>query len=463
MFSLGKTHNTQFSNSGPDYLQRPKQSPGLLLPPLSDDCLIHSIGFLKLCDVVCLMGTCKSLKRIANHNVWRPLCQTNFPELLGLSTPLDSLAVDVQAVAWRQFCIHRFRGKVPFKMEIFESGLTDRATYTMSVFRGGVAIHYSDGKVQSMKVKTRLDIERVVTFDDDGEVLHDITLLPSGGFAAEFELGKLRIWSKTGELITTHEGHSHPISIAVLNNGDIVTGFDGDTARLCKKTGDVTLVQGHTDSITCVSALPNGGFVTGSDDGTLRFWSETGEFIVETCRIRGITNCIAVLKSGGIAAVFGFGASVCVFEANGKLIAIKTYVDPSIKTYVDPSIHLIIALKNGGFATAGNSVMVWSAIGELIATLQGPTKVTCITTLPHGVIAAGFEDGTVYLWSEAGEPIAILNGHTGPVSCISAWENGILTGSSVINAHYFGREQDVRFWQIDGRALTAIRRKRPLV
>ena len=104
--------------------------------------------------------------------------------------------------------------------------------------------------------------------------------MPSGGFVTTW-VSHAYIWSEDGKLLYILNGHKDFIlSIEVFPDGRIVTGSRDHTVRIWSATGEhLTTLQGR-DEIWCVKLLPNGDILTGGMDAKLRLWSiDTDVFV----------------------------------------------------------------------------------------------------------------------------------------------------------------------------------------
>ncbi len=112
--------------------------------------------------------------------------------------------------------------------------------------------------------------------------VNQIATAPGGDvFVSLGSDGKVKLWTKDGNLIGELTGHNDAIvCMAISPDGTyLATGSQDKTARLWKLDGNpLGELVGHTETVTSIEITPDSKrVITGSEDGTARIWSVKGD------------------------------------------------------------------------------------------------------------------------------------------------------------------------------------------
>lgn len=115
--------------------------------------------------------------------------------------------------------------------------------------------------------------------------------------------GTAKIWNiSTQECVTTLGGHSHAVTVLVLQNGQIITGSQDGKIWRWNRDGKQTWVwDGHKDIIRDFAEIPGLGFVSVSNDELGHVWSYDGDMLYSLIGHSGFIFCVKVLMSNKVA------------------------------------------------------------------------------------------------------------------------------------------------------------------
>lgn len=218
----------------------------------------------------------------------------------------------------------------------------------------------------------------------------------SDGRILSWTRGKsLRLWESSGKLLASLEGRGK-----FLADGRILCYGADENLWVRSSDGAVLAVmKGHEDTIDGAEGLSDGRFATYSLDRTLRLWESTGA-PVAVIPVPGFFKIIP-LAAGRFVSI-DHGGGLRLWESSGVLVS-EMQGDGN-------RIYEVRALHDGRIAadSSWDGVHVWSANGELLATIEGHIL---LNSLPDGKIVTSSPDVTA-VWSAEGRLMMTL-----PPSC----------------------------------------------
>ncbi len=318
--------------------------------------------------------------------------------------------------------------------------------------------------------------------------------------------GKIKLWAKDGQLITTLSGHQGWInSIDTSESYMASAGVDGKVIlwRINNNmTTKVKTIAVSEDSITDIAiSRDQKTLVAGSDYGDISLWNiETGSLInsfVNNQLIHSVTfspddNLLAVTTDNSNISIYsrdgilqqtlkGHNGEVLdtafkPFDSQQNLIAnqeikpkytlVSTGIDKTVRfwqVFPSPSLEaggiysIATSPSNSDiFATAGfdGKIQLWrqnqtDGTKDLINTLPGHNAtVNQIQYSPDGkILASASADNTIKLWQiETGRLITTLSGHTSSVNSIVFSQDQKLLISG-------GEDKSIKIWDVKNYSL----------
>ncbi len=221
--------------------------------------------------------------------------------------------------------------------------------------------------------------------------------------------GKAYIWSISGKLLATLDGHQAPVTAVAwsANAQYIATASADNTVKLWNRQGEALVtLRGHGNWVRSVHFSPtHEHLVTSSRDCTIRLWDFTGQ---------QLSQCDG----------HGNWVRNAAFDATGQ--------------------QLISASRDG-------TARLWDLEGREKAVLQGHSHwVRNAQFSPDGqFIVTASADNTARIWNQEGNCLRILDGH-------HDWVRNALwhpDGQRVVTASSDGT---ARVWNVDGHCLTIL-------
>jgi len=230
--------------------------------------------------------------------------------------------------------------------------------------------------------------------------------------------GTLKLWSESGELLQTIEGHQRGVHSGDWRpDGKYFASASADyTVKIWQADGQlVTTLVGHGDAVWQVRYSPDGQQLASvSSDSTLRIWSHQGQL----------------------------------------LNTLVDHTDTVWHVSFNPDGHHLVS------ASEDNTLRLWHTEKGLLQTLEGhPGGVWCAAFSPDGKwVASGGADGVIRLWPvrEDGRdrlwlsthPV-LLNGHRDWVRSVCFSPQGDFLASS-------SDDGTVRLWSLDSDILNGV-------
>lgn len=235
-------------------------------------------------------------------------------------------------------------------------------------------------------------------------------------------------------------GHQDRVYSVAVSAGAVLSGSADRSVRLALD-GSVTPLKGHERPVRAVALSPTGALgVTGDDAGQLRVWNIPGrreQRVIQAHTNR--VNAVGVLEaSGEILSGCADGAIKSWDAGTGRQRR-------TLHAHTRAVTCIVTDPGRARFASAGedHTVRLWELDPnrrEAIESNEHDGAITALAMLPNGEIASASEDHTIRLWSFSGECQHVLRGHLGPVTCLLASGDRLISGSS---------DRTVRRWKLD--------------
>ena len=239
--------------------------------------------------------------------------------------------------------------------------------------------------------------------------------------------GRLGLWSRDGNLITTTSLAADPAAVAVNPDGRLlaVLGTDG-TVTIRSVPGLAPALQLRTRAPAAdVAFSPDGSMLATAARATTTVWDADGRAPSwSVYSSHGFFDTIAFSPGGGTLAAATNKGSVRIWNARtGRRIAQANPVTGSVNA---------IAFSPGGglLATGGNDgrITLWNPANlHRVAVLAGPVgSVQALAFSPDGqTLASGEGNGAILLWNVAHRSLtATLTGNDGGVSALAFTPDG---------------------------------------
>lgn len=265
-----------------------------------------------------------------------------------------------------------------------------------------------------------------------------------------------RLWSITGELLSTLQGHGGAVNVVRLNHDGtrVLTASTDQSVCVWDRHGvPLQHLRGHEAGVSDVILSPDENLaITGSTDTTVRVWNlQSPELPVMRGHEQGLYTAafdvsgqhVVTCARDGTARVFdGNGRpiltipheetvySACflpdgkhVFTTTAAPVAYIWNLDGEQVQRIDsPARRILTGCFDHPDGEAmfiarshGNEAIVMNGAGEISAHLVGHEKMVWgahVSSDCKRIVTCGF-DRTARLWHVTGEPIAVLQGHDG--------------------------------------------------
>ncbi|MGV2826881.1 nSTAND1 domain-containing NTPase [Myxosarcina sp. GI1(2024)] len=265
----------------------------------------------------------------------------------------------------------------------------------------------------------------------------------------------IKLWTKSGELISTLEGHQDSVTDLVFNpqrerpyllasasadNSIVLWAIEGDRITQIPK------FVGHQDRIVKLAFSPDGKILaSASRDGTIKLWNEAGMAIATLVGHQGWVNSLSFSPDSQLLVSGDEAGNVKLWRRSGngarELRTIRAHQD---------RVTEVSFIDNKYFASAGGDgvVNLWQVSnGNLINSYLHNAQVNSLSFSPKGnLLATATTDGKLNLWSRDGILLQTYNGHTGEVLDVNfkpptLSENRLELVST-------GVDKTVRIWQV---------------
>jgi len=378
--------------------------------------------------------------------------QDSFREILGKATELNDITQD-EIYPWESF----YRGKEHLITKIDDIFWRPN----QSLFQ----LAYEDGENSPLTLRAeKLLKEKKIDFvwmkkrnRSEGyhrtgllkvlkghkSLINGIEILDDGRVLSWSEGGDLKLWSGTGEELTTLTGHSDSVNGAIiLTDGRILSWSDDHTLRLWSNEGEALypVLEGHTSGVSGAQVLKDGRILSWSGDNTLRLWSSEGEELSLMEGHTGFAESVQVMKDGRILSWSRDTPRLWNSEGE-ELSLLEGYIEgKGVQVMEDGRI----------LSWSGDTLRLCNSEGELLALLEGHTEwVAGVKILNDGRILSYAWDNTLRLWSSKGEALyPVLEGHDG--SIVGAQ---ILNDGRILS---YAWDNTLRLWSSEGEELAIL-------
>lgn len=210
-------------------------------------------------------------------------------------------------------------GALPVVVDTLKSGTTYGFATAISPDNQHVAVACSNGKIKIFQLSNgnlELDIAAhnnwvtTLTYSSDGNYL------VSGG-----DDNKVKIWSKSGTLLFTCNGHVGDIKqVRISNDNKIVVSSSDDKKIKIWNLSDGQLIRtisGHKMSVSCIDISPDGSkIVSGSQDSSCKIWDlKTGSLLSTfTDKEGGAVTSIAWSSNGSKIATGSINSDLLMWD-----------------------------------------------------------------------------------------------------------------------------------------------------
>lgn len=343
-----------------------------------------------------------------------------------------------------------------------------------------------DRIVMVWDVRRRTCVKRMQGHTGQVECLAVLDGCASGGegrIASSASDHTVRLWdlaSGTCMAVFKHDTHMVLGVRALLDGGRsggaqrIVVGLVDCTVRVWNvNLGSCAAVfRGHTEPVRCLAALDRGGsrgggnggstlVVSGSDDHTMRVWEmDGGEHMTVLDSGSAKVRFLALLDGGGSRDA----GRVVSWSADHQVRVWDVDTGKCVASLNGPTSVSCLGTLDGSGSNEGlrlltgsydHSLRIWDlSRGQYVAILSGHTRrVTCLAVLNGGGsngggrVVTGSDDRTVRVWDLSSDrSVAVLSGHTDSVSCLAVLDAGRSDdGGRVVSGSFDGR---LRVWDV---------------
>ena len=258
--------------------------------------------------------------------------------------------------------------------------------------------------------------------------------------------GNIRLWDRDG---------NQKKSFSIPSEQDKIYGvrwsLDGQRFAVPSLSGTIYVWQQKGDRwkelksdspIWGANWSPDGTIATGSEDGTIKLWKQDSpepSKIIEN-HIDWVIG-VSWSSDGNILASISSNI-VGVYQKNGELL--HSLEHPSKVLSVSWSRDRILAT-----GTEDDKIRLWKIDGTILSTLKANGSVSSLSWSPDGrVLTALSEDGTVELW-RANPLLTSLTNHTRAVNSVSWNPDGQILASG-------SDDRTIQLWHQDGTPYTTL-------
>jgi len=226
-------------------------------------------------------------------------------------------------------------------------------------------------------------------------------------------------------------------ALVALDNDLLASGCGDDLVRVWDlRTNQLLFIlRGHTDWVTSLVKLNDGRIASGSADKTIRVWN----LKTRACELKveySDVYAMAAVEQGRLA-VSSWDNLVTVLDATtGAKVQHLQHPDWVRAIAAADQKHLLTGADD-------HLVRLWHLpTGQCLHVMRGHGDwITSLCCIGNGLCASGSEDQTVKMWNcETGQLLKTFRGHTGTV-------NGLvkLDAAHIVSASY---DNFVRVWDI---------------
>jgi WD40 repeat protein len=272
----------------------------------------------------------------------------------------------------------------------------------------------------------------------------DGKVIASGAFDQE-----IRLWQPKNNLLKTLEGHTDSVwNIDISPDSQLIASASRDsTIKLWTMAGQsLRTLQGHGDRVNDVEFHPNGKLlVSGSDDRTVKVWNLQGDIQQSFAAHNSAVFAVTFSPDGKYLATASDNSEIKIWNLQGQLI--KTFSGHQgaiIEINFSPDGKTLASASRDG------TVKLWSWTQEttIIKTLRGHRDVVySVVSSPNSKMwATSSWDGTIKLWDDQGNELKTFVGHISEVNQVSFSPSGQMIASA-------GADKTVRLWNLQGKEL----------
>ena len=234
---------------------------------------------------------------------------------------------------------------------------------------------------------------------------------PEGGIVTGCQDSLLRIFTPSGKMVGTMEGHKGPVSSIVWHEqaGQLISGSWDSTVRLwnvgsgvCAKT-----LTGFENAVV-VAVLPNEDIVTGSSGKSVN-----GKHVEFTLRIFRAGAKVSELRDHsqritGIAVLPGIGFAT---SSNDGTVRVRDAQGATVQVLGNEDYNFVMAVAYNEFtgeivSVSDDGVLsVWKD-GKCIQQIRHPSSIWDVMVLPNGDIVTAGTDKTARVFTRDGSRTA---------------------------------------------------------
>lgn len=260
---------------------------------------------------------------------------------------------------------------------------------------------------------------------------------------AACETPEVTIYSKTGKVIRTLDGHSDGVWAMDYAHNLLATGGSGkdsDVRVWNVATGEcVAVLKGHKKTVRCVRvARDDRGkllVMSGARDNTVRVWDissadSASEPLSPLATFKGHKDTVRCLDSYQNFVVSGsYDGTVRVWSLDSKtcLHVLDGHSDRIFAAIIDPKRKRCVS------ASRDTTARIWSLeTGQCLHVLKGHTSIVYMAQLTpdYSHLVTGSSDGTLRVWTPEGTLVHTLSGHKSPVSAMQVDDRKIVSSAT---------------------------------